>query len=87
MNAYEVFGIENAVLILEESRVKLEWPIATADRFGYLMSAYLTRGVDYLCREVLTAVLDDLAECVLNRGIVAVHEMSIHELDCERGFA
>lgn len=51
------------------------------------MSAYLTRRVNYLRREVLTAVLDDLAECVLDSGIVAVHEMSIHELHRERGFA
>ena len=51
------------------------------------MSAYLTCGVDYLCREVLTTVLDDLAESVLDSGVVAVHEMSIHELHCKRGFA
>ena len=51
------------------------------------MSAYLTRGVDNLCREVLIAVLDDLAECVLDGGIVAVHEVSVHELHGERGFA
>ena len=49
--------------------------------------AYLARGVNYLRRKVLTAVLDDLAECVLDSGIVAVHEVSIHELHCERGFA
>ncbi len=51
------------------------------------MRAYLARGVDYLRRIVLTTVPDDLAECVLDSGIVAVHEVSIHKLHCERGFA
>ena len=51
------------------------------------MSAYLTSGVDDLRRKVLTAVLDDLAECVLDSRIVAIHEVSINELHCERGFA
>ena len=50
------------------------------------MSTYLARGVNYLGREVLIAVLDDLAECVLDGGIVAIHEMFIHELNRERGF-
>lgn len=95
MNAYEVLGIEYAVFILEESRDKLDWSIAAADRFGSVeiwqshdkMSAYLTRRVNYLRREILTAVLDDFAERILDSGIVAVHEVSIHELHCERGFA
>lgn len=47
----------------------------------------LTRRVNYLRREILTAVLDDFAERILDSGIVAVHEVSIHELHCERGFA
>ena len=100
MNAYEVLGIEYAVFVLDKSRDKLEWSIAAAGRFGNLkiwnpgnvryddkLTAYLTRRVDYLRREVLTAVPDDLAECILDGGIVAVHEVSIHELHCERGFA
>ena len=96
MNAYEVLGIEDAVLILEKSRFKLAWSIAAADRFGNLeiwiarhnkMNAYLTCGVNYLRREILTAILDDLAECVLDGWIVAVHKMCIHVLHCERGFA
>lgn len=51
------------------------------------MNTYLTCGVDDLRREILTTVLDDLAECILDGGIVAVHEMFIHVLHCERGFA
>ena len=51
------------------------------------MRAYLTRSVDYLRCKVLTAVFDDLAECIFNGGIVAVHEVSVHELHCKRGFA
>ena len=49
--------------------------------------AYLTCGVNYLCRKVLVAVLDDFAKCVLDSRIVAVHKVSIHELNCERGFS
>ena len=50
------------------------------------MSTYLARGINYLGREVLTAVLDDLAKCILDGGIVAIHEMFVHKLNCERGF-
>ena len=50
------------------------------------MSTYLARGINYLRREVLTAVLDDLAERIFDGGIVAIHEMFIHELNRERGF-
>lgn len=52
-----------------------------------MMKTYLAGGVDDLRREILTTVLDDLAECILDRGIVAVHKMFIHVLHCERGFA
>lgn len=47
---------------------------------------YLTRGVDNLCSIVLTAIFDRLAEGVLNRGIVAVYKVPLHELDRERRF-
>ena len=97
MNADEVLGIEYAVFILEESRDKLDRSIAATDRFRGVgiwspqshdkMSAYLARCVNYLRREILTAVHNDLAERVLNSGIVAVHEVSIHELHGERRFA
>ena len=93
MNAYEVLGIEYAVLVLEEWRRNLvdrcSWPFweyEDLESWPDKMSTYLTSGVDYLRREVLTAVLDDLAECVLDSGIITIYEMSIHELHCERGF-
>lgn len=92
MNAYEVLGIEYAVLILEKVAFQIRmvdrcswpfWESGDLESWYDKLSAYLTRRVDYLRREVLTAVLDDLAECVLDGGIVAVHEMSIHKLHCE----
>ena len=70
--------------------------IAAADPFGKLeiwypdmtnMSAYLTGGVDYLSGKVVTTVLDDLAERIFDSRIVAVDEVPVHELHCERGFA
>ena len=36
MNAYEMLGIENAILILEASQKKLGQSIAAADRLGNL---------------------------------------------------
>jgi hypothetical protein len=49
--------------------------------------AYLSCGVDDLGCKVLILVLDDLAECVLNRWIVALDKVAIYELDGEGGFA
>ena len=95
----KVFGVEDAVLVLDkaESRYKLALgAIAAAGRFGklakgiladMLRSAYLARGVDNLGCKVVTPVLDDLAECVFDCGIVAVHKMPVDELHRERGFA
>lgn len=50
------------------------------------MIAYLTRGVNYLRRKVLTTMLDDLAKSIFDSRIVAVHKVTIHELHRERGF-
>ena len=47
-------------------------------------SAYLTRGVDYFCGEVLTSIFDDATEGVLDCRIVALHEVPVHELYRER---
>ncbi len=61
------------------------WPLWDTGHPG--LSAYLTRRVDYFSREVLTSVLDDFAEGVLNRRVVALHKVSVHELHRQRGFA
>lgn len=51
------------------------------------MSAYLTRRVDYFSREVLTSVLDHIAEGVLNRRVIALHKVALDELHRQRRFA
>lgn len=47
------------------------------------LSAYLTRGVDNFCGEVLTSIFDDATKCVLDRRVVAFHKVPVHELDRE----
>ena len=48
------------------------------------MSAYLTSRVDYFSRKLLASMSDDATKCVLDGGIVAFHEMSVHKSDRER---
>ena len=48
---------------------------------------YLSGRVNKLRREVLVLVPNDLAERVLNGGIVAVDKVAVHELHRETGFA
>ena len=52
-----------------------------------LLSAYLTRGVDYFRREVLPAIFDHFAECILDGGVIAIDKMLVHESHCQRRFA
>ena len=51
------------------------------------LKTYLSSSVDDFCRILLGLVLDGLAERILNGRIVALDEMSVDELDGERGFA
>ena len=51
------------------------------------ISVYLTSSIYYLRREVLVLVADDLAERVLNRGVIALDEVAVNELDGQTGFA
>ena len=57
---------------------RCSWPLWDTGNPGW--SAYLTRRVDYFSREVLTFVLDDLAEGVLNCRVIALHKMFVHKL-------
>lgn len=45
---------------------------------------YLSRGIDDLRDVILALILDRLAEGVLDRGVVAVDEVTIDELHSER---
>lgn len=50
-------------------------------------ASYLTGSIDNLGGVVLALVSDHLAEGVLNGRVVALDEVAVDELDCERGFA
>jgi hypothetical protein len=47
----------------------------------------LASGVDDLGREILVLVPDDFAECVLDGGIVALHKVTVDELDSQTRLA
>lgn len=51
------------------------------------MLAHLTSCVDDICCVFLAFVLDDFAKSILNRGVVALHEMSVDKLYRQGGFA
>ena len=43
------------------------------------MTAYLTSRVDYLRREFLAAIFDNMTEGVFDSGIIALHKMAFDE--------
>jgi hypothetical protein len=49
-----------------------------------LSPAYLACSVDDLCREILPLVFDDATKCVLDRRIIALYEVMIHEPHSKR---
>lgn len=49
--------------------------------------AYLSRGIDDLCRIVLSIILDNATECVLDCRVVAFNEVVFNKSDRERRFA
>ncbi len=83
MNADEVLGVQDAVFVLRVTSGGLSLQLAVLGHRHPGLSAYLTRRVDYFCREVLTSVLDDFAEGVLNRRVIALHKVSVHESHCQ----
>lgn len=87
MHADEVFGVQDAVFVLRVTSGDRSLQLAVLGHGHPGLSAYLTRRVDYFSREVLTSVLDDLAEGVLNRRVIALHKVALHELHRQRGFA
>ena len=87
MNADEVFGVQDAVFVLRGTSGDRSLQQAALGHRHPGLSAYLTRRVDYFSREVFTSVLDDFAEGVLNRRVIALHKVSVHELHRQRGFA
>ena len=80
MNADEVFGVQDTVFVLRDTSGDRSLQQAVLGHRHPGLSAYLARRIDYFSREVLTSVLDDFAEGVLNRRVIALHEVSVDEL-------
>lgn len=95
MDADEVFRVENAVLVLDEDFgiSGLKGWCDTGHMHFFAIScrrgtkAYLSRSVDNFCREILCFVANDLAEGVFDGWVIALDEVAVDELHCERGFA
>lgn len=100
MNANEMFGIQDAVFVLEPSFYAMSgqvvghccskpiWDVQVQHpRASILLSAYLTRGVDYFGREVLSAIFDHFTKRVLDGRVVAIDKVPFHESHCQRRFS
>ena len=87
MYADEVFRVQDAVFVLRATSGDRSLQLAVLGYRHPGLSAYLTRRVDYFSREVLTTVLDDFAEGILDRRVIALHKVPLHELHRQRGFA
>lgn len=76
---------------------QVRWPGIDAEgRFGIykckplasiLLSAYLTRGVDYFSCKILPTIFDYFAERVLDGRVVAIDKQPVHESHRQRRFA
>ena len=79
MNANEVFGVQDAILVLS---VPAGWSGRPCLHEAILgMPTYLPCRVDYLSSVVLAFVFDYFTERILDRGVVAFDEVAVHELD------
>lgn len=101
MNTNKMLGIQDAVFVLEPSLYAMSGQVAghccsrpiwdvqvqTPPLASILLSAYLTRGVDYFGRELLPAIFDYFAERVLDGRVVAIDKMPIHKSHCQRRFS
>jgi hypothetical protein len=49
--------------------------------------SYLASGIDDLSGVLLSFILDDFAKRILDRGIIALYKVPVHEPHRERGFS
>jgi hypothetical protein len=76
--------VQNGVFILPHASVSLHYKTQIAGQWKF--STHLASCIDDLGGVLLALVLDDLTEGVFDGGVVALYEMAVHELHCERGF-
>lgn len=81
-----MLGIKYAVFILKQQLEGISRKRTLMSRENKILP-HLTSCIDDICCEFLALVLDDFAESIFNRGIVALHEMSVDKLDRQGGFA
>lgn len=77
MDTDEVLRVQDAVLILRFVSALISPMFSNRE-------AYLTGGINNLSCKVLSLVLDDLAESVLNRRIITLHKVTINKLHRQR---
>lgn len=81
-----MLAVHYAVLILCAA-VEVLVSLQGMRRSRVIGKTYLAGGVDDLSGELLTFVLDDLAESVFNRRVVALDKVAVDELDRKRRLA
>lgn len=79
-----MFGVQNAVLVLEPRRVHSQVVDHRCSRPLWeckplALSAYLTRRVDYFGREDLPLIFDIFTKRVFDGGIIALDKMPVHK--------
>lgn len=87
VDADEVLGVEDRVLVLFSERVSLPPEIPGTMTTRKRKETYLTSRIDNLRREVLSLIPDLLAERVLNGRVITFYEMPVHVAHGQRGFS
>lgn len=87
VDADEVLGVEDRVLVLFSERVSLPPEIPGTMSTRKRKETYLTSRIDNLRREVLSFIPDLLAERVLDGRVITFYEMPVHVAHGQRGFS
>lgn len=87
VDADEVLGVEDRVLVLFSERVSLPPEIPGTMLTRKRKETYLTSRIDNLRREVLSLIPDLLAERVLDGRVITFYEMPVHVAHGQRRFS
>ena len=91
MNANEVLRVQNRIFILRpispNPHQDIKYHVISPRGGKRRISAHLPSGINDLSGIVLTLILDNFAEGVLDRGVVALYKVPVYELNREGGFS